>query len=103
MILYKEYITKDNQEYKISVWFRKNSEYSSGYVVTVIPVKRTSKELYSLEEYGCFTGFNKLLLEKQRKHPIYFKQALSILNQEKESLVEYCSNLKSEYEKYRKL
>lgn len=95
MIKHKEYITKDNQEYKLSLWFRKKSEYSSGYVVTVIPVKRTFKELYSLEEYGCFTGFNKLLLEKERQHPAYFKQALIILNKEKESLVEYCSNLKS--------
>lgn len=89
MKTYKEIITHENKEIQISLWFRKNSEYGSGYVATVIPIKRTHTPGYTLTESGCFTGFNKLLLPKERQHAAYFKQALNILNKEKEDLIQH--------------
>lgn len=100
MALHKEYVTLDNgQLIKMSVSFNKDSHnwatsqpIDKGYRVTVIPVKITKYETYSIEETGAFTGFNDTLLKVDRQSAKRLQQAIAILQERKEK---YLTAIKS--------
>jgi len=80
MSLHKEIhtITIDDkpQEIQISISYSKNV----GYRVTVIPIRRTQGEGFTLTESGAFTGFIDTLLIVGRQSDKRFKQAIEIFN-----------------------
>ena len=79
MALHKEFhtitINDEPQEIQISISYIK----TLGYRVTVIPVKRTKGEGFTLTESGAFTGFNDTLLAVGRQSDKRLKQAIEIL------------------------
>lgn len=72
---HKEYITKEGQEFRCSIYFDKAGTYMSdytqhpsGYTLIVTPVKRSTLEGgFQMEEMGAFTGFRKHILEAERR------------------------------------
>ena len=69
MSLHTEYhLLPSGQEIKISVSFNKDPYRAPvGYRACVLPVKRTKREGYTMEESGAFTGFNDTLIHVNRQ------------------------------------
>ena len=92
MTLHKEYHTLENgQTIKFSVFFNQelrtwatSQPIEKGYRVTVVPVKITQFDGYTVEETGAFTGFGDTLLVVDRQSAKRLKQAIGILNERKE-------------------
>lgn len=97
MYLHKEYHTLPNgQMIKFGVSFNKDTcnwatsqPIKVGYRVTVLPVKITQHDGYSIEETGAFTGFNDTLLEVDRQSKKRLQTAISILAERKEKYLNY--------------
>jgi hypothetical protein len=90
MILHKEYEKLNDHEIKFSIVFNKsltnwatNQPKKVGYYVSVMPVKRTNQDGFSIEESGAFTGFNACLLEVDRQSKKRLAAALAILQEKK--------------------
>lgn len=104
--LYKEYqtieINGEKQEIKFCVSFNKdrynwatNQPKKIGYQITVLPVKRTSREGgIVIEESEAFTGFNDCLLQVDRQSQKRLKTALLILQNSKEKYLSYFTQSK---------
>ncbi len=90
-MLHKEYLTLENgQTIKFSVSFNKfrtnwatSEAIDRGYRVSVVPVKITQHEGYSMEETTAFSGFNDTLLKAERQSAKRLQQAIEILQDRK--------------------
>ncbi len=92
MYLHKEYVQHNGQTIKFVVSFTKerrnwatSQQFEPGYRVTVLPVKITNHDGYSMEESGCFTGFNDTLLAIGRQSTKRLAQALVVLQERKDT------------------
>ena len=96
MILHKEYHKVGDQEIKFTISFNRdrynwatNQPKKIGYQVSAIPVNRTQRDGYSVEESGAFTGFNDNLLEVDRQSKKRLDHARLILAQRLEMYLAY--------------
>lgn len=86
MILFKDYQNVDSieSELSFSVQYRKNE----GYILTVIPVKRSTIGGFSFEEFGAFTGYRMTLLKVDRQSANRLKQCIQYIKDNKQTLID---------------
>lgn len=102
MSLYKHYVEVDGiGDVKFSVSFNKDKTNWAtgqpkklGYQASIIPVKRTFGEGYTMEETGAFTGFNTCLLEVDRQSKKRLEKAIQILHERGEEFSNYLKSIK---------
>jgi len=94
MSLHKEYIDtiEDNKKIKFSITFNRNTHNFAtsqripiGYRVSVVPVEIGDR----FESFGAFTGFNDTLLEVDRQSSKRLSEAIRILQERKESYIQW--------------
>lgn len=97
MSLYKEYIDtiEPNKKIKFSISFNRSThnwatseQIPIGYRVSAIPVEIGDK----FESFTAFTGFNDTLLEINRQSSKRLQEAIRILQERKESYIEWFKN-----------
>lgn len=95
-LLHKEYLKIGDNEIKFSITFNRekinwatSQPKKIGYQVSAIPVKRTQREGYSMEESTAFSGFLDCLLEVDRQSSKRLQQAITELNNRKEKYKQY--------------
>lgn len=85
MFLHKEYHTVPDLEGELK--FAILYEKGYGYVLVVVPVKRTKGEGYTMEEMGAYTGYRITVVHTNRKSSTKLKESIQYITTNKETLI----------------
>jgi hypothetical protein len=82
----------ENSKIKFAIYYEKGKKYW----ISVIPVKITKKEGYSMEEFGAYTGFRQTLIECNRKSKKTLDTAIKLMNEKREDYLNYFNKVNNE-------
>lgn len=85
MFLHREYNTVPNLEGELE--FAILYEKGKGYVLIVIPVKRTKVGGFTMTESGAYTGYRMTVVPAERRSKANLDKSIQYINTNKETLI----------------